>query len=224
MKKVFYMLVAGVFLTLQFILEAKSLDSNIWIIIDGPGVGIQVLSDTVGGTNIPSGENMAIQASGSINPPDSNCIGNHYNGSFYGQGDPAPVGCGWGQVVSYGQASQELQAATDLLHEEESARLELKTDDPDFEDIKDDLKLASRYLDKLLKLLDSRVKAGTISHKNYNKLKRSLNSVSALDNAVHLSSSGPKEKDIKKLSTAYDIKVRIIKQIIYLEPLLKPNP
>ena len=226
MKKVFFMLLAGIFLTLQFTLEAKSLDTNIWIIIDGSGVGIQVVSDTVGGTNISSDFNMAIGASGSINPPDSSCTGdnNHYSGTLYGQS--ALGGCGWGHVIPYGEASVELQTATDILSNEESAHLELKTEDPDYDSIKDDLHLTHVYIDKLLDLLKSKAKAGTISHKTFNKLKRQISSVSLLDNAIALTPSAGKEKenDIKKLSTAYDIKVRIVKQIVNLEPLLKANP
>ena len=222
MKKVFFILLAGVFLTLQFTLEAKSLTgSNIWIIIDGSGVGIQVLSDSPGGTNISSDLNMAIGATGSINPPDSGCEGDksHYNGTLYGQ--DASAGCGWGHVINYSDASIELQTATDILSNEESAHLELKTEDPDYNSIKDDLLLTNRYIDKLLDLLKSKAEAGILSHKTYNKLTRSLRSVSRLDNGIHLSPSPSKERDIKKLSRAYDIKVGIIQQIISLELVLK---
>ena len=227
MKKVFFMLLAGVFLTLQFTLEAKSLTgSNIWIIIDGSGVGIQVVSDSPGGTGISSDSNMIIGATGSINPPDSGCEGDksHYNGTLYGQ--DIPVGCGWGHVINYSDASIELQTATDILSNEESAHLELKTEDPDYDSIKDDLLLTNRYIDKLLDLLKSKSMAGTISHKTFNKLKRQISSVSHLDNAIALTplAGKEKEKDLKKLSTAYDIKVRIIQQIINLEPVLKPAP
>ena len=223
MKKVFFMLLAGVFLILQFTLEAKSLTgSNIWIIIDGSGVGIQVISDSIGGTNISSGENMTIQASGTINPPDSSCSGDksHYNGTLYGQ--DAPAGCGWGHVINYSDASIELQTATDILSNEESAHLELKTEDPDYDSIKDDLHLTNTYINKLLDLLKSKAETGTLSHKTYNKLKRSLKSVSRLDNGIHLSPSPSKEEDVKKLSRAYDIKVGVIQQIILLESALKP--
>ncbi len=223
MKKVFYLLI-GIFLSQQLVLAANSqpVSSNVWIIIDGSGVGIQIVSDSLGGTNIPSDSNMIIGANGSINPPDSSCAGDnsHYNGTLYGQ--DAPVGCGWGHVINYSDASIELQTATDILSNEESAHLELKNEDPNYDDIKDDLKLTGRLIDKLLNLLSSRVKAGTLSNKTYNKLKRSLKSVSRLD-SIHLSPSPSKEKDIKKLSTAYDIKVGIIQQIVSLELVLKPG-
>ena len=227
MKKLFYTLLIGLLLSLHLTLEAKSLTgSNIWIITDGSGVGIQIVSDSIGGMNIPSGENMAIQASGTINPPDSSCAGDnsHYNGTLYGQ--DAPVGCGWGHVINYSDASVELQTATDILSNEESAHLELKTEDPDYDSIKDDLLLTNRYIDKLLELLKSKSRAGIISHKTFNKLKRQISSVTYLDNAIALTplAGKEKEKDLKKLSTAYDIKVRIIQQIINLEPLLKANP
>ena len=223
MKKVFFMLLAGVFLTLQLTLEAKSLTgSNIWIIIDGSGVGIQVLSDSPNGTNISSDLNMAIGATGSINPPDSGCAGDksHYNGTLYGQN--APAGCGWGHVINYSDASIELQTATDILSNEESAHLELKTEAPDYDSIKDDLRLTHNYINKLLDLLKSKAEAGVLSRKTYNKLKRSLKSISRLDDGIHLSPSPSKEEDVKKLSRAYDIKVGVIQQIILLESALKP--
>ena len=223
MKKVFIYLVVGIFLSQQLVLVAKSqASSNIWIIIDGSGVGIQVVSDSPGSTGISSDSNMIIGATGTINPPDSGCEGDksHYNGTLYGQ--DAPAGCGWGHVINYSDASIELQTATDILSNEESAHLELKTEDPDYDSIKDDLHLTHTYINKLLDLLKSKADIGVLSHKTYNKLKKSLKSVSRLDSGIHLSPSPSKEKDIKKFSTAYDIKVKIVQQIISLEPVLKP--
>lgn len=121
----------------------------------------------------------------------------------------------------------ELQAITDALNDEEKARLELMKEQPDFDLVKKYLNLASTFfIKRLLNFLNSDVKTGTISHRTYNKLKRALNSVSKLDNGVSLSPSTEKEKEknIKNLSTAYDIKVRIVKQIVSLEPVLKSNP
>ena len=100
MKKVFLCIFVVIFLIHQFPLSAKSqTGSHIWIIIDGSGAGVQVVSDTPGGTNITSNENISIMASGAINPPGSDCTGDksYYSGELYGQS--LLGGCGWG---SYG--------------------------------------------------------------------------------------------------------------------------
>ncbi len=226
MKKIYFTFLIGVFLLLQCVLTAKSeSNSYIWIITDGPGIGIQVSSYNAegGGTNI---SDVTFDATGNINPPDSSCIGDksYYNGTLYGQADPG--GCGWGHVINYGDASEELKSITDILASEEYIRLELKKEIPNFVNIKFFLSRTEGIMNQLLNLLDSKVKAGIISYKTYNKLKRSLKSVSGLDGGVNLnpSTSKEREKDIKKLSTAYDIKVRIVKQIVSLESLLKANP
>jgi len=226
LKKIYFTFLIGVFLLLQCVLTAKSeSNSYIWIITDGPGIGIQVSSYNAegGGTNI---SDVTFDATGNINPPDSSCIGDksYYNGTLYGQADPG--GCGWGHVINYGDASEELKSITDILASEEYIRLELKKEIPNFVNIKFFLSRTEGIMNQLLNLLDSKVKAGIISYKTYNKLKRSLKSVSGLDGGVNLnpSTSKEREKDIKKLSTAYDIKVRIVKQIVSLESLLKANP
>ena len=231
MKKVFLYLVIGIFLSQQLVLAAKSqTSSSRWIIIDGPGIGIQIVSDSIGSSNIPSDLNPTIQAGGTINPSDSGCAGdnNHYNGSLYGQADPG--GCGWGHVVNYGEASQELQTITDALRSEEDAHLQLKSDKPDYIGIENNISRALNYLEFLINDLASRNKSGTISHKTINKLRRQINSVYNLDSIVKNNYDVEVVihpdlivKDVKRLSTAYDIKVRIVKQIVNLEPLLKAN-
>ena len=151
MKKVFISIVIGIFLSQQLVLAAKSqTGSSRWIIIDGPGVGIQIVSDSISGTNIPSDLNTTIQAGGTINPSNSGCVGdnNHYNGSLYGQADPG--GCGWGHVVNYGEASKELQTITDALRSEEDARLQLKSDKPDYAEIENNISRALKLLDFLI--------------------------------------------------------------------------
>ena len=231
MKKVFFILLAGVFLTLQLTLEAKSqTTSSTWIIIDGAGAGIQIVSDTPGGTNITNNENITIMASGAINPPDSSCTGDnsHYSGTLYGQS--ATGGCGWGHVVNYSDASSELQTITDALKNEEDARLGLMSDMPDYAAIEHSINRTLNFLDFLIKDLNARRKSGIISNKTLNKLMRQISSVSHLDSEVKNSydvgaiNHNLLVKDIKKLSTAYDIKVRIVKSIVNLEPLLKANP
>jgi len=233
LKKLFLYIIIGIFLSQHLVLAAKSqTGSGIWIIIDGPGVGIQIVSDSISGTNIPSNLNPTIQGGGTINPSDSGCVGdnNHYNGSLYGQADPG--GCGWGHVVNYGEASKELQTITDALRSEENARLELKSDKPDYIGIENNISMALNYLDFLVDDLASRNKSGVISHKTINKLRRQINSVYHLDAIVKnnyedagvIINPNLNVKDVKSLSTAYDIKVRIVKQIVNLEPLLKANP
>ena len=232
MKKGFFMLLAGVFLTLQFTLEAKSqTTSSTWIIIDGAGAGIQVVSDTPGGTNITNDVNSTIMASGTINPPGSDCAGDksYYSGELYGQ--PALGGCGWGYVINYSDASSELQTITDALKNEEDARLELMSDMPDYAKVEHSIVRGRNFLDFLIEDLNARRKSGVISNKTFKKLIRQINSVYALDSAVKDNydvgvtiNPNLSAKDFKRLSTAYDIKVRIVKSIVNLEPLLKTNP
>ena len=226
-------LLVGIFLTYQYVFAAKaqSAGSNIWIIIDGPGAGVQVQSDTLSGTNIPNNLNSTIQANGNINPPSSDCAGDksYYNGTLYGQADPG--GCGWGHVVLYSDASSELQTITDALKNEEDARLGLMSDMPDYPGIEYSINRALNFLDFLIKDLNARRKLGIISNKTFKKLIRQIDSVYNLDSAVKnnydvgvVIKPDLSVKDIKRLSTAYDIKVRIIQQIVNLEPLLKANP
>ena len=232
MKKVFFILLAGVFLTLQFTLEAKSqTTSSTWIIIDGAGAGIQVVSDTPGGTNITNDLNSTIMASGTINPPGSDCAGDksYYSGELYGQS--ATGGCGWGHVINYSGASSELKTITDALRSEEDARLGLMSDMPDYAEIEVSLNEARNSLDSLIRDLNSRRKAGVISNKTSRKLIRQINSVDKLDLAVKNNydvgvdiNPNLSVKDLKSLSIAYDIKVRIVKKIVDLEPLSKANP
>ena len=232
MKKVFLYMFIVVFLIHQFSLSAKSqTTSSTWIIIDGAGAGIQVVSDTPGGTNITNDLNITIMANGTINPPDSSCTGDnsYYSGELYGQ--PALGGCGWGHVINYSDASSELQTITDALKNEEDARLGLMSDMPDYSEIEYRINRARNFLNFLIEDLNVRRKAGVISNKTFKKLIRQINSVDKLDLAVKDNydvgvdiNPNLSVKDLKRLSTAYDIKVGIVKSIVNLEPLLKANP
>ena len=231
MKKIFFALFAAVCLTFQFTLGSKAQSSYVWIIVDGPGVGIQVASDMVGDTNIPDSQNHTNMANGTINPPGSDCEGDksHYNGTLYGQADPG--GCGWGHVVLYSDASSELQDITEALKNEEDVRLGLMSDSPNYSDILYSITRARNFLNFLIEDLNARRKSGVISNKTFKKLIRQINSVYALDSAVKDNydtgvtiTPNLSAKDFKRLSTAYDIKVRIVKEIVNLEPLLKANP
>ena len=233
MKKVFFIIIVCTCSVFQFSWQAKSQSqsSGRWIIIDGAGAGIQVTSGTPGGTNITGEVNNNIMASGTINPSGSDCAGDksYYSGELYGQS--ALGGCGWGHVVNYSDASSELQTITDALKNEEDARLGLMNDKPDHITIEQSINRTLNLLNFLIEDLNARRKAGVISNKTFKKLIRQINSVSHLDSAVKNNYDVDADvnpnlsvKDIKRLSTAYDIKVRIVKSIVNLEPLLKANP
>ena len=101
-----------------------------WIIIDGPGVGIQLAGNYNSGTTISSPNNIGSNADGTINEPSDSCPGDkrYYSGTLYNQS--ATGGCGWGHVIRYDQASPELKNITDTISTEEVVHSLLQRSDP----------------------------------------------------------------------------------------------
>ncbi len=212
--------------------------NNPWIIIDGPGIGIQLEgSSDILITTIESSINMVSMADGMISEPSDSCIGNkqYYSGTLYGQSSPG--GCGWGHVIRYKDASDELKIITDILKKEESVHFYLN----ELEDI-GALELDKQNLEDVLsKIKNLKIllnKNNSYTSKTNKNLFRKLDSISNLDNEVlkaykksinqaevtgkNLQFSDQLKKKLDHdLSLAYDLKVKIVKEIVQIDGLLK---
>ncbi len=241
-----FLFLISFFLTLSFTwlqdayCQVAEAINNPWIIIDGPGIGIQLEGDSdILITTISSSINMVAMADGMINEPSDSCPGDkqYYSGTLYGQ--PSPGRCSWGHVIRYKDASDELKTITDIIKREESVHFYLSESKD-----RGALELDKQYLEyifsqiKNLKILLN--KNDKVTSKTTRNLFRKLDSINNLDNEVlksfkkfitqveskgeniQLTDQSPIRKKLDHdLSLAYDIKVKIVKEIVSIDGLLK---
>lgn len=103
--KLVYLLLAFFAALLATIVSTPSYAIDTYLIIDGPGAGTILFTET--NFNIVTSDlNPNTQANGNIgmaepNIEDSGCSGEHYHGTLNNSEDPAPRRCGWGKVIRF---------------------------------------------------------------------------------------------------------------------------
>lgn len=136
-------------------------DSTTWIIIDGPGIGVQIHSEPGLPTSIEPDFNKTTSADGSIANPDR-CEGpfKHYHGELDGGPDPNPTECGWGHVIEFTKATEFTQFASAVISLED--RASLKIVNLDIDGAIKDLEDAISQMEELINRIKKRAKGNKI--------------------------------------------------------------
>ena len=193
-------------------------DSTTYIIIDGPGSGIQLHSGRDLSLVIEKELNPTTMAEGEILKPKAmNCPGasSHYHGILFGSKDPAPSECGWGHVVLFDKSSDFLQLITAVIMREERVFHDLskiapkskKEENTRFNNITADIDNSLKQLDELISIVE-KIKTDTKESDLY-KLKTNI--LEELHTVVRL-----EKKTLKKLNN-----LEIVKIISLIDATLK---
>ncbi len=137
---------------------AASPAETIYIIVDGPGAGTQLITTVDPNTGKPTSDpisNSITKAEGHIGGigvgEGMNCPGplGHYHGTLRGQSDPAPEACGWGHVAKGTDTSDGIKGISNGYVNELSIINFIEKEPPDYESAVNTAARGARNLSRL---------------------------------------------------------------------------
>lgn len=178
-------------------------ESTTWIIVSGPGKGLQIHSEPNLPNLIVPDFNPTTQASGEVAEPDK-CEGLHFHGILFGDADPDPHKCGWGIVIGFEFASDRIQGISVAITLEQRAKTKLKSEPPDIDGAIKDISDSMSEIEGLVNKVKKSVKESpglVFTPKEANLVVRRLRSALRHEkSAVNILKSLGTKKDIDKKS------------------------
>ncbi len=208
--------------SLGFAVSSEAQQNDFYLIIDGPGFGVQLVTNHGELTVLPS--SSALAPTGHIGGiTGDHCNGAlHFHGTITQRADPDPVACGWGKVARLDAPTPLQLAMTSAIGAEHLAHSALGQMPPNYSEANRLLIGSSDALSNLKAKVAAAKENGDIDQQTADRITRQIDVAikteqRAVDALIRLKDGAGQPKDQKvaerDLRTALDDKARVFRSL-----------